>query len=563
MANPVKPGWDFSGWATMFGLQCSDGRIIGHGAFDHQDGMELPMVWNHNHNDPNMVIGKAILQKRPKGMYAYGYLNHSEMGETSRELVRHGDVTHMSIWANQLRQNGPNVVHGEIREVSLVLAGANPGAVIESVMAHADDDTTGWAEFVGGSIDLIHADDNNEEEADMAADNKEKTVQDVIDSMTEEQQNVYYGSLAALAEQMGAVDDEDEEDDDMSHNLFENNNDEGVLSHSEMNDILHGAISDRASSLREAFLAHGIENVEVLFPDAKAVSATPDLITRDMAWVSAVMNGAKKLPWDRIKSIHADLTADEARAAGYVTGDFKLEEVFPLLTRDTTPQTVYKKQAMDRDTLIDVDIDAAAFMKGEMRTMWNEEVARAILIGDGRSPLSKQKIKEDHIRPVWTDADLYSIKVVINTTSSTTDDERVRMVRKALIKAYKDYKGSGNPTMFTSDDFLADALLMEDGIGRVIYEDENKLKTALRVKAIETVPAMANQTRQVSGDTHKLLGIVLNMTDYSIGTKNGGQSTLFENFDLDFNQQKWLYEGRVSGALTKPFSAIVIEEVQA
>ena len=580
---------DFSGWATRNDLLCGDGRVIKKDAFKDNDGKTVSLVWNHEHNDPNAVLGHAILENRDEGVYAYGFFNDSENGQLAKKLVSHGDVSSLSIWANKLKQNGREVLHGEIRELSLVLAGANPGAYIDVVMAHNDEgeDVSELYANYNENI-MIHAasedekSDSNKEEKPVEEEKKQpdtkKTVGEVFDTLTEEQKTAVYAIIGQALEDTGETEDEmDEEDDNMKHNVFENEEvkQEGVLSHSEMQAIL--ADGKRYGSLRESFLAHagdtqysagtatyGIDGADdFLFPDARSLDAPPSFISREMGWVKKVMNGTHHTPFSRIKSMFADITEDDARAKGYIKGKLKKEEVFTLLKRTTTPTTIYKKQKMDRDDVIDItDFDVVAWLKSEMRLMLDEEIARAILVGDGRLSSSDDKINESNIRPIWTDEDLYTIKALVSVAAGADEDTKAKGFIRAAIKARKDYKGSGNPTLFTTEDVLTDCLLMEDGMGRIIYESPEKLANVLRVKEIVTVPVMENLTRTVDTKTHTLMGLIVNLADYNVGADKGGAINMFDDFDIDYNQQKYLIETRCSGALIKPYSAIAIEMVE-
>ena len=581
---------DFSGWATRNDLLCGDGRVIKKDAFKDNDGKTVSLVWNHEHNDPNAVLGHAILENRDEGVYAYGFFNDSENGQLAKKLVSHGDVSSLSIWANKLKQNGREVLHGEIRELSLVLAGANPGAYIDVVMAHNDEGEDVSALYANYNENImIHAasedekNDSNKEEKPVEEEKKkqsdtEKTVGEVFDTLTEEQKTAVYAIIGQALEDSGVTEDEmDEEDDNMKHNVFENEEvkQEGVLSHSEMQAIL--ADGKRYGSLRESFLAHagdtkysagtatyGIDGADdFLFPDARNLDVPPSFISREMGWVKKVMNGTHHTPFSRIKSMFADITEDDARAKGYIKGKLKKEEVFTLLKRTTTPTTIYKKQKMDRDDVIDItDFDVVAWLKSEMRLMLDEEIARAILVGDGRLSSSDDKINESNIRPIWTDEDLYTIKALVSVAAGADEDTKAKGFIRAAIKARKDYKGSGNPTLFTTEDVLTDCLLMEDGMGRIIYESPEKLANVLRVKEIVTVPVMENLTRTVDTKTHHLMGLIVNLADYNVGADKGGAINMFDDFDIDYNQQKYLIETRCSGALIKPYSAIAIEMVE-
>lgn len=569
----MASNYDFSGWATKNNLKCSDGRIIGLNAFENNDGETVPLVWNHQHNDPLNVLGHALLENRKDGVYAYCTLNDTEGGRTAKELIKHGDVCAMSIFANKLKQNGPTVMHGNILEVSLVLAGANPGAFIDSVIRHGEINDEEGVIYTNESI-LIHAaddEDSEKEKKEVANDENNKpnedaeTVGDVLNTLTDKQMQVVSGLIANIVKDVkNEKNNEDKEDEgdneEMKHNLFDsdNTNNENVLSHSDMESIIGDA--KRYGSLKESVLAHGIDDIEYLFPDAKTVNSTPEFIKRDTGWVSEVMNGVHHTPFSRVKSIFANITEDEARARGYIKGKLKKEEVFGLLKRTTTPQTIYKKQKLDRDDIIDItDFDVVQWLKSEMRTMLEEELARGFLIGDGREESSDDKINPFNIRPIWTDADLYTIKYVIPTDSGKTADTKAKAFIRGAIKSRKNYKGSGNPVLFITEDMLTDCLLLEDTTGRVIYDTEEKLRTALRVRKIVTVEVMEGASRSVDGNTHDLLGLIVNLSDYNVGADKGGAVNMFDDFDIDYNAQKYLIETRCSGALIKPYSAIAIE----
>lgn len=558
--------FDFSGWATKANLKCSDGRTIMKDAFKDNDGKSVPLVWNHQHNDPTNVLGHALLQNRDEGVYAYCTFNDSEAGKTGKLLVQHGDVCALSIWANQLKQNLNNVVHGNIREVSLVLAGANPGAFIDSIIMHGEESDEDAIIYTGEDIVLSHSNESENKKMDETdknvETNKEETVADVFNTLSEKQKNVVYAIIGQALEEGEESDNEESEGgNEMKHNVFdqteEKNND--VLSHDAMNAI----ISDgkRFGSLKESFLAHadeyGIKQIDYLFPEAKSLNNPPEFIKRETDWVSKVMNGVHRTPFSRIKSSFADITADEARAKGYIKGNLKKEEVFTLLKRSTTPTTIYKKQKLDRDDIIDItDFDVVAWLKSEMRMMLNEEIARAILIGDGRLSSSDDKINEQNIRPIASDAELYSVRVPVNVAASATTDDKAKAMIRAAVKARKEYKGSGNPTFFTTEDWLTDALLLEDTMGHRLYKNESDVAAAMRVSNIVTVPVMEGVKGPNGGD---LIGIIVNLNDYNVGADKGGAINMFDDFDIDYNQQKYLIETRCSGALTKPYSALVLE----
>ena len=572
----MDKNFDFCGWATRNDLNCSDGRVIRRDAFKHNDGQKVPMVWNHQHNDPNEVLGHALLENREEGVYAYCKFNDTESGKTAKLLVQHGDVNALSIYANQLEQQGPNVMHGNIRELSLVLAGANPGAFIESIIKHGEESDEEGIIYTGENITLSHADDEpkeekkdepKEEKKDEPEPEDKKTIEDVLKTLNEEQKDAVYAIVAQAISHSDSdnENEEDEEDTTMKHNLFdkETKQEENVLSHDAMETII--ADGKRYGSLKESFLAHaeeyGIKEIETLFPEPKSLNNPPEFIKREMGWVQKVMSGVHHTPFSRIKSSFADITEDDARAKGYIKGKLKKEEVFSLLKRTTTPTTIYKKQKLDRDDVIDItDFDVVAWLRSEMRMMLDEEIARAILVGDGRLSSSDDKINEQNIRPIWKDEDLFNIKATIEVDASATPDQKAKAAIRAIIKSRKNYKGSGNPALYTTEDFLTDCLLLEDANGRVIYDTEEKLRTALRVSAIITVPVMEGLTRKDDdGNDLDLLGIIVNLADYNVGADKGGAINMFDDFDIDYNQQKYLIETRCSGALIKPFSAISIE----
>lgn len=574
--------FDFSGWATRNDLKCSDGRIIRKDAFKSNDGQKVPLVWNHQHSDPNEVLGHAVLENRDKGVYAYCKFNDTESGRTAKLLVQHGDVNALSIYANQLKQQGPNVMHGNIRELSLVLAGANPGAFIESIIKHGEESDEEGIIYTGENITLSHSEpaeepkkseeeelkhtDDKKEDTKVAEEPKknegEETVADVFNTLNEKQKTVVYAMIGQALEDNNNSEGGDEE---MKHNVFDKDteNQENVLSHDAMETII--ADGKRYGSLKESFLAHaeayGIKEIETLFPEPKSLNNPPEFIKREMGWVQKVMSGVHHTPFSRIKSSFADITEDDARAKGYIKSKLKKEEVFSLLKRTTTPTTIYKKQKLDRDDVIDItDFDVVAWLKSEMRMMLDEEIARAILVGDGRLASSDDKINESNIRPIWKDEDLYNIKATIEVDAAATPDQKAKAAIRAIIKSRKNYKGSGNPALYTTEDFLTDCLLLEDMNGRVIYDTEEKLRTALRVSSIITVPVMEGLTRKDDeGNDLDLLGIIVNLNDYNVGADKGGAINMFDDFDIDYNQQKYLIETRCSGALIKPFSAISIE----
>lgn len=596
--------YDFSGYATKNNLKCSDGRTIQHGAFKDMDGKTVPLVWQHLHNDPANVLGHAILENRKDGTYAYCSFNDTPAGQNAKQLVMHKDVNALSIYANQLVQRGGDVVHGVIREVSLVLSGANPGALIDNLsFAHGDSyDTVEDEAIIYTGLALQHADkpsldsvtptepageeiahaDNSTttKEAPMA----EKTVQDVFDSMTEEQKNVVYFLIGqAIEDQQGggapamaqSAFDDDDEDDYIQHEDYEMRNvfmngyeaeNTPTLSHGEIQTIMQDG--PRFGSLKESFLAHagtyGIDNIDILFPDAKAIANTPQFIQRRTEWVSKVLSGTTHSPFSRIKTMVADITADEARARGYVKGNRKKEEVFGLLKRDVTPTTIYKKQKIDRDDLIDItDLNVIAWLKAEMRLMLDEELARAILVGDGRDVASEDKIDETKIKPIYKDDEMYAHRLTVTATANPEAD--VETTIDAIIRSRSVYRGTGTPTMFATTEFVADMLLAKDKMGRRHYSTSNDLASALRVSEIVEVPILEGMSR-VDATTNKtlsLMAIIVNLKDYTVGADKGGEVSMFDDFDIDFNQQKYLIETRCSGMLTVPKSAIIVEQAPA
>lgn len=586
--------YDFSGWATKNDLKCADGRVIKRGAFSGCDGLIVPLVWNHFRSDPKNVLGHALLKNMEDGVYTYGVFNNTESGAIAKELVLHGDIQSLSIWANQLEQDGSDVLHGVIREVSLVIAGANPGARIECVLEHGGEDfdeaiictgepvQTNSKETDSADVDL-RSSPEKEDDAVHADEDKEATIGEVLETFTEQQRKALLVLIDKTIEHctdgLDVKQDADKDEDesktntknkkdeggtDMKHNIFDKETATGEQN-MEHSAELQAVIADgkRYGSMRESALAHGITNIDYLFPDAKNVTPTPGFISRDMGWVSTVMSSVHRSPFSRIKSIFADITEDEARAKGYTKGKQKKDEVFSLLKRATTPATIYKKQKLDRDDVIDItDFDVVSWIKKEMRTMLDEEIARAILTGDGRLSSSDDKISEDHIRPIYSDDSLYSIKAVMdvvgNSGAEPTASEKSKSFIRAAIKARKEYRGSGSPTMFTTEDVLTDCLLMEDKNGRIIYDSVQKLASVLRVKEIVTVPVMENVSR-TDTDTYTLMAIIVNLADYMVGADKGGAVNMFSDFDIDFNAQKYLIETRCSGALVVPKSAIVIE----
>lgn len=587
-----RKNFDFSGWATRNDIKCADGLTIRQDAFADCDGVRVPLVYMHDHKDPENVLGHAILENRDEGVYCYGSFNDTEKGEMAKALVAHGDITSLSIFANQLVKKGTDVLHGTIREVSLVLAGANPGATIDfPVLQHSDgsyedvedEAIISYRQPLSMSDELTHYFDEDESDiqhddvTDKKESSEEPTVQEVMDSLNENQKTLLEGMMEIAYEEgkkanseEGNEEKEIEQSDEMNggntimhKNVFENKEDNKVLQHGidveEAMSILTEA-KEGGQSLRNTSLAHSIDNIDWLFPEAKTASATPDWIKRDTGWVAGVLNGVHHTPYSRIKSRFADIREDEARARGYIKDEYKKEETFTLLKRTTTPQTIYKKQKLDRDDIIDItDFDVVAWIKAEMRMMLDEEIARAIMIGDGRLSSSEDKIKEEHVRPIWKDDPLYSVKVRVTYASGADDNAKAQANIKALIKNRKLYKGSGNPKFYTTEDVLADMLLITDTTGRFIYESVQNLANKLRVSEIVTVPVFDNQTRSDNGTTLQLLGIMVNLADYNVGADKGGAINMFDDFDIDYNKEVYLIETRISGALTIPFSALVLE----
>lgn len=566
-----KKKFDFSGYATRNDIKCSDGRIIHRDAFKDNDGESVPLVWQHLHNDTGNILGHAVLENREDGVYAYGKFNDTEAGRNAKELVEHGDITALSIYANKLLQKGSSVLHGAIREVSLVLSGANPGALIDNLSIEHSDGSYNTDEseaiiYTDSTLSLSH--EEKEEKKDDSKDlkheekemPKDKTIKDVFDAFTEEQKNVVYYMIGLALE--GEEAEHSEGGDYMKANVFDYEDDYGqeTLSHSQIEEIIGDA--KKLGSLKESFLMHaqeyGIENIDYLFPDARNLDNTPDFIKRETDWVAGVIGGTRHSPFSRIKTTHADITADEARAKGYVTGALKKEEVIKLLKRVTIPTTVYKKQKLDRDDMIDItDLDVVAWLKSEMRMMLDEELARAVLVGDGRDAADEDKINEENIRPIYKENPMYAHRI-----SVPADADNAAMV-EAIIRSRKFYKGSGNPVFYTHTDVLTDMLLMKDGMGRRLYSTEAELASALRVSKIIEVPVMEGLTNTEEAVTSDLIGIIVNLKDYNMGADKGGAISMFDDFDIDYNQYKYLIETRCSGALTKPKSAIVIEKVQA
>lgn len=565
--------YDFSGWATKNDLKCSDGRTIRHNAFKDCDGVEVPLVWNHSHGEPENVLGHALLKNMDEGVYCYGTFNDTSSGQVAKVLVQHGDIKALSIYANQLKQIATDVVHGVIREVSLVHAGANPGAYIDTVIAHSDDTDEEAIIYTGEPLSLFHADeksDCNKDEKEQPQEKKDgeksdekksddKTVEEIVNGMSEEEQNVLYALLGQALGESGKDDSKKEnenskEDKEMKHNAFDNDNKDNALMHDGLNTILKEA--KRYGSLKESFLAHaatyGIENIEFLQPEAQNIYDKPQFINNQPSdWVSKVINGVHNTPFAKVQMMFADITEDEARAKGYIKGKLKKEEVFKLLKRSVTPTTIYKKQKFDRDDLVDAEFDIVPWIRQEMELKLDEEKARAYIFGDGRSSSDEDKINEANIIPVIADSDLFTIKVEV--TPKTGESLEHAIITNAVL-AQDDYQGSGNTTAFIEAKQVSKMLLMEDQFGHRLYKDMKELASAMGVGEVVKVPAGVCPA--------DFYGVILDLRDYNVGMKNGGKKTMFDDFDIDYNQQKYLLETRQSGALTRPYSAIVLKKAQ-
>lgn len=589
----VNFDYDCSGWATKANVRCYDGLVIAQDAFKECSGKVVPMVYNHDHSNVDNVLGKCLLENRPGGVYCYAKFNDTDTGKTARQCVESGDLSAFSIFANGLKKVGSTVKHGFIREVSLVLAGCNPGALIDEVVKHsADEDYEGGEAFIynedglslthgmdpegnpledltrsADSGDAVTDDKVTQEEAKMADEknmNKEETVEDVFNTLTEKQKNVVYAIIGSVMP--SEKDDDGEEDDTVKQNVFDKDTNATVLKHSidEINNVVKTAKSH--GTMKAAFedagmdsdeLAHSIDNIDWLFPEDHLLDTTPRIIDKPDDWVSVVMGAVHHIPFSRFKSMFADLTEEDARAKGYFKGNFKKEEVFGLLRRSTSPTTVYKKQKLDRDDVIDItSFDVVAWLKQEMRLKLNRELALAYLLGDGRLAASEDKIDENCIRPVFNDSDLFTIKVQCKTTGLTTVEDKYKALIKQILRSRKEYRGSGTPTLFTTEDALTEMLLLEDGIGHPLYADEAALARKLRVKNIVTIPEMEGRKGAKGGD---LVCLIVNLADYTVGADKGGAVSMFDDFDIDFNAQKYLIETRCSGALTTPFSAMAVE----
>lgn len=580
----MKNDYDFSGWATKNNLRCADGLIIQKNAFSTQDGRKIPLFWNHKHGDIKGVIGHGILENRDEGVYIYGFLNNTSGGQHAKEVLSHGDIESLSIWADNLDRRGDDIFHGVIREVSLVPAGANPGAFVESVISHGvsmGEDEDEAILYTGEPIYISHA-KGSEEKKEEKEEKGEKTVKEVIEAMNDEQKQAVAILVAAAKE------DNEEEEDKVKHNLFDGSEhgelEEGkdYLSQSTVKEIFKDA--KRLGSLRAAaeanvkdgYISHsidttgmevatgkqtyGINDVSMLLPDYKTLNTPPEFISRNMSWVAKVMSQIHRTPYSRIRSMYANITEDEARAKGYIKGKQKKTEVFSTLKRTTTPQTIYKLQKMDRDDILDIsDFDVVAWIKGEMRMMLNEEIARAILIGDGRLADAEDKIDEKNIRPIVSDVALFNVIVKVSVPADATPEVIAKETINTIIRSRKLYKGSGSPTFWTTEDSLTEMLLLEDGIGHKYYKTESEVATALRVREVVTVEPMEGAKVTIDSKEYPLIGTMVNLIDYNVGSDRGADSdNLLEDFDIDYNQYKYLIEKRMSGALIKPFSAITV-----
>ena len=587
----VNFDYDCSGWATKANTKCYDGLTIAEDAFKGCSGQTVPMVYNHDHSSLDNVIGHALLENRKGGVYAYAKFNDTPTGQTAKKCVENGDLNAFSIWANGLQKAGQVVKHGVIRELSLVLAGCNPGALIQEVVKHSADnmDDEGCEAFIfndPGSLSLEHGmdpegnpleeavlahSDDNKEDGKMAEETNGKTLEEVYNSMTDEQKECCHALVGlALEEQDGDGGEDEEDESDMKHNVFDKDaGKQTVLKHSidDINSIIKGAKT--SGTLKAAFdnagveqgeideLSHGIDNIDWLFPEDHLLDTTPRIIDKPDDWVSVVMGGVKHIPFSRFKSMFADLTPEDARAKGYVKGNYKIEEVFGLLRRSTGPTTVYKKQKLDRDDVSDIDsFDVVSWLRNEMRYKLNRELALAYILGDGRQAASEDKIDENCIRPIFNDADLFTIKVQVATTGLSKVEDKYKAFIKQVIRSRKEYRGSGTPTMFTTEDALTEMLLLEDGMGRPLYADEAALARKLRVSKIVTVPEMDGRKGAKGGD---LAAVIVNLSDYTVGADKGGAVSMFDDFDIDYNSMKYLIETRCSGALTTPYSAMAIE----
>lgn len=563
--------FDFGGYATRNDLLCGDGRVIRKNAFKDCHGQTVPLIYNHDHNNPKAILGHAMLENRDDGVYAYCKFNDTEQGQNVKKSVMHGDVRSLSIYANKLKHVGSDVVHGVIRELSVVLAGQNPGAYIDYVMAHSEDGEEGLiASYDESALVIYHSEDstnkNDKEDESVANENKEKTVQEIYDGFSKEEKDVVHFLVGQAVEDALAGEYDDDDDDEggnnMKHNVFDQDAQQrdDVLSHSAMMEVINDA--KQYGSMKESALQHGMTEIGLLYPEDHALNNVPKLITGNIGWVQKVMGGVHHTPFAKIKALFADITADEARARGYIKGRQKKEEIFALLKRTTSPQTVYKLQKMDRDDIIDItSFDVVAFLKGEMRIKLDEELARAFLIGDGRLADSDDKIKPEHIRPIWTDEELYAIHSTINVAADATIAQIAEEFIDQAVRAREEYDGSGSPTAFIPENLLSACLLLKDKNGRRIYKDKTELATAMLVDDIVTVPPMKGKTRTVDGKTHTLYGIIVNLSDYTVGADKGGAVNLFDDFDINFNKYEYLIETRCSGSLMKPKSAIVLETV--
>lgn len=593
----AKPGYDFCGWATKNDMVCGDGVIIRKDAFANQDGEEVSLIYNHGHKDIKDVVGHAVLENRDAGVYTYGYINDTESGRHAKECLKHGDIKALSIWANNLQKSGRDILHGVIREVSLVVAGQNPGAFIESVVSHGypmDEDEDEGILFTGEEISVSHGTiEEEEEEVENNEETKTKSVADVLETLNDEQKKAVAIIIEQVMEdvQESGEDNEEKEEEEVKHSIFDQDQDKetnkspGYISHSDMEAIFKEA--KKCGSLREAVSTvldledgesimhsidttgmttatgtqtYGVNDIAMLLPEYKSLNTPPEFISRNMNWVAKFMNAVHRTPFSRIKSMYANITEDEARAKGYIKGKQKKEEVFTTLKRTTDPQTIYKKQKLDRDDILDItDFDIVAWIRGEMLTMLTEEAARAMLIGDGRPSDSDDKIKEQHIRPIVTDVPLFNVTVKVSVSHDADEAVVAKNTIDAVIRSRKNYKGSGTPTFWTTEDVLTEMLLLEDGIGHKLYKTESEVATTLRVREIVPVEPMEGYKVTISGKEYPLIGTIVNPIDYNVGAdRNADTNNILEDFDIDYNQYKYLIEKRMSGALVKPFSAITL-----
>lgn len=576
---------DFGGYATKASLRCADGLTIQPGAFKGNHGKRVPLVWQHNYDAPDNILGHALLQDRDGDVYTEVYFNNTEMAKTAKELVKHDDIKNLSIAANKLKKRGQDVIGGDITEVSLVISGANPGAFIDFVnLEHSSSDDTDTGEaiiYTGLDIELSHADADEEpktsdkDEKPEADEDDDRTVQDVLDTLNEDQRNVVAFLLSNAAEAAEELKQSDQEGPSMQHNIFESKDEDDkssgtTLTHSQVATIIGDM--EKYGTLKDSVLAHageyGIENIDILFPDAKAQNNVPDFIKRKTEWVSGVLSGTHHSPFSRVKTLTADITHEEARARGYIKGNLKKDEFFRLATRAVSPTTIYKKQRLDRDDIVDItSFDVVAWIRAEMRMMLEEELARAILVGDGRpaedpadpGKPNPDKIDESRIIPIYADAELYTHRINVSADLEAGEEPTPEHIMDAVLRSRKYFLGTGTPKLYTTTDVITDSLLLKDGFGHRLYKTEAEVAAAMRVSECVEVPVLEGVRRTAGGKTYELLGIIVNLADYTVGADNGGQVATFDDFNIDYNQYRYLIETRCSGALTKIKSAIVIE----